>query len=144
MSAPCRLTVRRDRGSALLAAMFLIVVVATLGIFAVRLQANQQQVGTLQLLQYRANAAAHAGLEYWSTRIASDPGIACSTVSINFDSYPGLRDFTVTAGCVAINAGTGNVYIVTADARSGAPFGSPDFVRRQLVRRVAPTSGVYD
>lgn len=111
--------------------------------FARSWQANQQQVATLQLLEYRANAAAHAGLEYWAARIANDANVTCDAVPLNFSSYPGLRRFSVIASCVQINTGVGNVYIVTSDARAGT-FGSPDFVRRQLVRRVAPTSGVYD
>jgi MSHA biogenesis protein MshP len=139
--------VGRQQGSALIAALFLIVVVAALGAFAVRLQANQRQVANLQLLEYRATAAAHAGLEYWSSRVASDALVACPAPSpdrLDLNAHAGLRGFTVDVSCTRIDSGMGAVYEITADAWTSA-YGSPDFVRRRLTRRVATIApGVYD
>jgi MSHA biogenesis protein MshP len=128
---------RRQRGSALIAALFLIVVVAALGAFAMHLNAMQNQTATLQLLQARAAAAAHAGLEFWSQRVYSDPGnnLPCAATNVPISGFPGFDGFTVTVDCIRIANGSSFVYEVTATAVHGA-FGDPSFVRRQATRRL--------
>jgi MSHA biogenesis protein MshP len=126
----------RQGGSALLAALFLIIVVAALGIFAMRLGMDQRKAASLELLQLRANTAAHAGLEYWTQRArASNGTIGCSTDSITFLAADRLDGFQVQASCTRIPMGTAVVYEISADAMHGV-YGQPDFVRRTARRRV--------
>ena len=137
-----------QRGSALIAALFLIVVLAALGAFAVRIGSDQLQTANLQLLQYRALAAANSGLEFWAYRASTNPGTLCipPPAPLNFANIRGLDGFIVTVRCTRIVVnGADVVYEVTADASSGV-YGSPDFVRRRLTRRMStmPAPGVWD
>ena len=137
---------RKEQGSALVVALFLIVVVGALGVFAVRLQTDQTQSGNLQLLRYRAVAAAQSGLEYWSHQVATNNNIACPPspfLQLNFGSTTGLNGFSVTVSCIRIVSGTSAVYEVTADARNNANYGSADFVHRMLKRRISTATLVY-
>lgn len=141
-------TFRHQQGTALIAALFLIVVVAALGVFAVRLQTDDQQIGTLQLLEYRARAAAHAGLEYASARLANaGAGAQCSDVQtaspIYLGGHPGLSGFSVTVQCDWVDIDAGRVFEIEATGSHGV-FGAPDFARRTLTRRVAPAFGLYE
>jgi Tfp pilus assembly protein PilX len=134
----------RQSGSALVAAMFLLVVVGTLGIFAARLQANQQQGATLQLQEYRGSLAAQAGLEYWSYHLAHGNAGLCPAVPATGSQVVTFSGFAVTATCSSIATGTGSVvYVVTSDAQAGT-FGTPDFVRRSATRRMQSSPAVFD
>jgi MSHA biogenesis protein MshP len=144
---PCR-----QRGSALIAALFMIIVVAGLGIVAMRLESDQRQTANLGLLEYRADAAAHAGLEFYTHVIVSstpDCSPAPPPLSLPLD----LNGFAVFISCEQITDPAGNfIYEVTAEARSTAGYGAADFVRRSLQRRIAlptavttlPTPGVFE
>jgi MSHA biogenesis protein MshP len=119
------------RGFALVPAIFLIVVLAALAAFAVRIYGGQQQTVTLALQGARALAAARAGIE-WSARRALNGD--CSTSSLAL-SESALAGFSVTVGCssqsYATAAGTVNVYLLDALATRGV-YGSPDFVSRRV------------
>jgi hypothetical protein len=144
----------RERGSALIAALFLIIVVGGLGIVAMRLESDQRQAANLHLLEYRADAAAHAGLEFWTHVIVSSTP-ACPTRDDPESLTPpaDLASFTVLLWCERITDPVGNfVYEVTAEAQATSGYGTANFVRRRLHRRVAPptaatgvpTPGVFD
>ncbi len=124
-----------QRGAALIVALFLIVVVAALGVFALRIGINQSQAASLSLLEARAESAAHAGLEYWSRRVHANSSLPCAPTNVPLSSLTGFQGFTVTVDCQRIASGTGFVYEVTARARHGS-FGQPDFVQREAFRRV--------
>ncbi len=136
-----------QQGVALIAALFLIVVVAALGAFAVRLHTDDQQIGTLQLLEYRANAAAHAGLEYAAARLVNaGAGAQCSDVQTNaiyLGGHAGLSGFNVTVRCDWVDISAGRVFELEATGSHGV-FGAPDFARKTLTRRIAPAFGLYE
>jgi MSHA biogenesis protein MshP len=54
----------RQRGFALVAALFMLVVLAVLGAAAVRLNMSQQSSSDLDLAGVRADAAVETGIEY--------------------------------------------------------------------------------
>jgi MSHA biogenesis protein MshP len=128
-----------ESGSALIAALFLIVVLASLGAFAVRLGTDQRQNTNVQLLQYRALAAANSGIEFWARRVnVTNAAVSCTAPlppSLTFTGVPALDGFTVTLRCNRIASGGQAVYEVTATAISGN-FGNPDFVSRRVSRRI--------
>jgi MSHA biogenesis protein MshP len=126
---------RNQQGSALLTALFLIVVVAALGVTAMRLGNDQRHTSTLEVLQMRATFAAHAGLEYWTRRAFANNNIPCSSDRINLNPGDRLDGFSVQASCTRIQMGTQVVYDITAVATHGV-YGDPDFVSRRLRRRV--------
>jgi MSHA biogenesis protein MshP len=127
---------RRQQGAALMTALFLLVVVAALGAFSIRLSGDQQQYGALELAQMRATQAANAGLEYWSNRVSADNNVACAAINLDLNAFRGFDGFTVLTSCVRIPAGPAVVYEITADATGGA-YGTPEFVRRRLTRRIS-------
>jgi MSHA biogenesis protein MshP len=125
-----------QQGAAMIAALFLIVVLAALGAFAVRIGVDQQQTANLQLMQYRARSAANAGLESWAyqTFTALPAPTPCPAAA----AAPFVvGDFNVAVRCTRIDVdGSDYVYDVTADATiRTVAFGSPDFVRRSQSRR---------
>jgi MSHA biogenesis protein MshP len=118
----------------LVAAIFLIVVVASLGAFAVRLGMGQHQTVNLALLSSRALAAANAGIE-WSASKAFDavsPSCGSNTLSL---TQGALAGFSVDVTCTSTSFGTeGTLYIMTSSARYGS-FGQPDYVSRTVSAR---------
>ena len=60
---------RCQRGFALVAALFLLVVLATLGAYAVRLNMSQQGSTDLYLAGARAEAAVQTGIQYAAARV---------------------------------------------------------------------------
>ena len=128
-----RTRITRQRGSALFAALFLLIVVGMLGAYAVRLGVNEQHAVSLQLLQIRAEAAAASGLEFASNRALID--ICALATPVNLAASPELAPFVVGVSCTRISSGAQRVYELSATAATGA-YGSPDFVQRTLLRRV--------
>ena len=65
---------REQRGFALIGALFLLVVLAALGAFAVRINMTQRHAADLDLQELRAEAALNAGVEYAAARLLA-PGV---------------------------------------------------------------------
>ena len=125
---------RAQRGAALIAVIFLIVVVASMGAFAVRTGLEQQQMANLSLLEVRADAAAYSALEFASHRL-NGGATTCPAVITLPAASPGTGGFTVQLECVDVT-GANAVYQITATAIHGV-FGNPDRVRRIRTRRVS-------
>jgi len=126
---------RKQGGSALIVALFLIIVVAAFGVFALRIGVNQQQTASLGLLASRGTAAALSGLEYGSNRVFNNQCAPSVTLPV------GIDDFTVTVWCSGptdhtIGLATYQVYDLTSRAVHGV-YGTPDFVPRTRERRVS-------
>jgi MSHA biogenesis protein MshP len=122
-------------GGALIAAIFLIVVVATLGAFAIRTGMDQQYMASLSWMEARADAAAYSGLEFASDRL-SGGATACPSPIFLPPGSPGMNGFSITLQCVDLSAGANTVYQITATAVHGN-FGNSDYVRRIRTRRVS-------
>ncbi len=119
-----------QRGMALIAALFLIVVLASLGMFAVRIGGAQQQTVNLGLLGDRAVAAANSGIEYGAFRAVVQGNCAnWPAFNLNQAALAGLR---VEVRCVALGGGN---FDITSFASNGA-YGSPDYVSRTVTRTV--------
>jgi MSHA biogenesis protein MshP len=128
---------RRSRGFALIAALFLLVVVALLGTFAARVNASQEGSGALDLAGVRADAALQAGIQYAAERVLAAgcgglPGALplAQNFSVAFDNCQQLPNPVANVPSV-------NVFSVRATATRGQ-YGSPDFVSRQRTVRITP------
>jgi MSHA biogenesis protein MshP len=123
----------RVRGFSLVAALFLIVVVAALGAFAVRIGAGQQQTVNLELLSARALAAANSGIEFGAYQ-ALKPASSCVSATLNL-TEAGASGFSVDVTCSPSSHTEGgvsvNVYRIDATAYAGT-YGTPDFVSRRV------------
>lgn len=135
---------QRNNGFALVAALFLIIVLAALGLFAIKISSTQQQSIDLELLGARAQAAADSGIEYASNRVLKH-GPACINTTLPL-SQAALKGFTVTITCTLtahtisgtapICAGDNcNVYELISTATDGT-YGTADYVSRRQTRTV--------
>ena len=130
---------RRQRGISLVAAIFLIVVIALLASFAVT--AGTSKLGALNqlLLADRAAAAAHAGAE-WGAYRARVAGVCPAPPGVTFNIAQGaLRGFRVTVSCTSTtHAPPANWYVrdITAFAQYGN-FGASEYAARTAYARVS-------
>jgi MSHA biogenesis protein MshP len=133
---------RRQSGFSLVAAIFLIVVLAALGAFAVQVAMTQYQSSNLELLQARAQAAAEAGIEYGANITLQRAVPYCLPTTLNL-TQGALAGFVVKVTCTStthqIYTGatptTYTVYALTATASNGT-YGAQDYVSRTVSRNV--------
>lgn len=134
----------QQRGVVLIAVLFLIVVLAGLGVFAIRLGTEQQQSVNLELLGARAQAAADSGIELGAYRALSAAACApllptITTVTVTL-TEAALNGFTVRIDCRhsthVVGAVTYDVYRLNAFAQSGT-YGTPAYVTRTATRIVS-------
>lgn len=124
----------RQRGFTLVAALFLIVVLAALGIAIVTISGVQRQSVNLSLKETQAYFAARSGLEYASWFATQNPAAGCTSTTLT----PGgnqLTGMTITLACASSthteNGSTFYVYSYTSVASYGT-YGQPDYVSRTL------------
>jgi MSHA biogenesis protein MshP len=130
----------QQRGVSIVAALFLIVVLAAVGGFAMQIGTSQQQTINLSILQARAQAAADAGIEWGSSRALLGNTCPSGILSLNQGA---LRGFTVSVTSAApcpttqVVAGVGRqLFTFTAVATRGT-YGTADFVSRKATRTVS-------
>lgn len=130
----------RQTGFSLVAAVFLIVVLAALAAFAVQIAMTQSQGANMELLEAQAQAAAEAGIEYEANIALQGPGTCRANTTLRLNQ-PGLPNFVVRVGCTRsshqIGAGptTYYVYALTSTASHGN-YGGSDYVARNITRNV--------
>ena len=138
----------RQRGFNIVTAVFLIVVLALLGVFIVSLSGLQQAGVRLDLLGVRGYQAARAGIE-WAAYQVLDPNntlnpVTCTQLPacpISPTTLPALggslSPFTVTVACAALatpaTEGTRNiqVYAITSTATTGTA-GTTGYINREV------------
>jgi MSHA biogenesis protein MshP len=142
-----------QRGFSIVTAVFLVVVLALLGVFIVSVTGLQQSGQTLDIQGVRAYQAARAGIEWGAYQVldpnnTQNPG-TCSPLnwpttcaaSTTLPALAGsLSSFTVTVACAESLTTEGNrelhVYQVTSTACNQAPCPNPapgtGYAERQL------------
>ena len=130
---------RRAGGFSIVAAVFLIVVVALIAGYAVTIGSVQQADTTSALVAARADAAASSGLEWGIARVTRDG--ACPAASTTFSpAGTTLAAFVVSVACSATaiteGATTYTLFTVTATATFGS-VGSEDYTRRVATAQVS-------
>lgn len=123
---------RREHGFALVAALFMLVVLAGLGVVAVKLANVQHHTVSLTMQSARAFQAAQSGIDYGAYRAL----IAASCAPATFTyAEGGLAGFNINVTCNATvhaeGANITNVYALEAFAWSGV-YGTPDYVSRRI------------
>lgn len=128
-----------NAGFALLSALFILVVLAGLGVVAVRLLGVQHHSVSLALQGAKAFAAAQSGIEYGAYRAVATGTCAATTFTF---AEGGLNGFDVQIDCAASAHGEGaattTVYAIEAFASAGI-YGSPDYVSRRIQATVTDT-----
>lgn len=125
----------KQKGFGLVAAMFVIIIIAAVIATMARLAVTQNATNSLAIQQARAYQAARAGLEYGIAQVLAGNG--CSGFV--------LQGFSITVGC-ALDAGSPvavpeesstpvRFYTITASAEYGVA-GSADYAYRRLTALV--------
>lgn len=137
---------RMQRGFSLVTAIFLLVVIAALGAFAVTISTTQQQSAALDLLGARAYQAARAGIEWGVYQIVSapagvpPPGIACpaggASNAVAMPAGSTLAIFAVDVSCwsstpVSEAGATVTLYRLQSTAAQGG-VATSGYVERQI------------
>lgn len=136
-----------QRGFSLVSAIFLLVVIAALGTFAVTLSTTQQQGAALDVLGARAYQAARAGIEWGAYQVLPASGAAfatncrAGTTSQGISPLPNtLSGFNVNVGCSTTSHVEDTitlwVYQLTSTATQGTAA-TPDYVERQMTVTIA-------
>lgn len=126
-----------QRGVSLLAALFLITVLALLGGAAARLAGVGAQTVTISVLSARALHAAVSGAE-WGAYQALVNG-SCTPATLNM-SAAGVAGFQVEVTCSASVFVDGGLTVTSYTIESFAQFGiygEPDYVSRRIVLRAS-------
>jgi MSHA biogenesis protein MshP len=134
----------RQQGFALVAAIFIIVVLAMLGVMMVTIGGIQRATTSAAVLGARAYHAARTGVEWGIHGALNNTVATCGNspsppnppTTNNFNlSVNGLNGFTVTVVCGYTEHrelnNPYNIYVITATATFGA-FGSDSYVSRTL------------
>lgn len=130
---------RRSSGVGLVTAIFLLVVLAALGVAMVGIFTTQQAGAALDEQGARAYQAARAGIE-WGLYRQLRQG-ACNNASFGFPANSSLSGFTVTVTCTPAPAAAPTRWLITSTACNLQPPGSscppnasnsPDYVQRRL------------
>jgi MSHA biogenesis protein MshP len=140
-----------ERGFSLISAIFLLVVIAALGTFAVTLFTTQQENEAMDLLGTRAYQAARSGVEWGAFQAIQTPaGIACAALPASAVNGPiamanTLQNFRVTVNCgtVAVSEpsptdplASVTIYQLTSLATLGVAT-TPNYVERQISVTIA-------
>jgi MSHA biogenesis protein MshP len=119
----------RQRGFALVAAMFLIIVIALVIAAMARLSITQHGTNSLAIQQARAYQAAWAGLEWGVARAVND-GVCTGGSPSLADSN--LRDFSLRVSCNSVAYDYVQIFRITAEAESVGPDSRADYAWRRL------------
>jgi MSHA biogenesis protein MshP len=136
-----------QRGFSLISAIFLLVVIAALGTFAVTLSTTQQQDITLDVLGARAYQAARAGIELGAYQAIIGGAPTCAALpasaatAVAMPASPStLNGFNVTLYCgsVAVSeaAATVTMYQLNVTAKKGT-VATQNYVERQVAVTIA-------
>lgn len=127
---------RLQRGFSLVAAVFIIVVLALLGTTMVFLGVLERETVSAAIQGSRAYHAARSGVEagLFLAVSSSGPGF-CGDSNYNLNNIDGLNGFNVAVNCSAAThrelATNYSVYVITSTATTGT-FGTPDYYERVL------------
>jgi len=129
----------RQKGFSLVAAIFLVVVLAGLGTVAVRISTAQSSSASQALRGAQALHAAKSGIA-WATHQALAGNCANQTTTL---VEGGTNGFSVTTTCNqtshAEGATTTNVFIIDVLAASGR-YGTSDYVSRRLQVKITDSA----
>ncbi len=131
---------RKERGFALMAALFVLIILTALAAFAVRIGTTQQQSVAFDVLIARAQAAADSGIEFGANQALKHT--QCLPSQVVVPTAAALNGFTVIVTCsnpsthqIGASATPYHAYDLQSTAQHGA-YGSPDYVARTVSRTV--------
>jgi len=128
-------------GFSLISAIFLLVVIAALGTFAVTISTTQQQSAALDVMGARAYQAARAGIEWGAFQVLQNGSCVAASPALTLPDT--LAGFNVIVTCIPSpsnpfdEAGTAvNMFQLISTATQGTAT-TPDYVERQMSVTIA-------
>ena len=119
-----RVKLSRSRGFTLISALFVLVVVTSLGVYMTTLSSAQHLSSALSVRSAQADYVAHSGIEWVLYRLhAGDDSIAVDSYTVSIDSC--------SVQNVSEGGSTYPLYDISVTARFGS-YGDFDFVRRRV------------
>lgn len=141
---------RSQKGVSLVAAIFILIVLSTLGAYMVTVGGTNRATSSAALQGARAYQAARSGIAWSAYLITSaadqaaarnscDNIIDANSFTLNAD---GLVGFTINTTCeFTPHSQQGDditVYVISSTATSGGNYGDLDFVQRRLRATISP------
>lgn len=127
------------QGFSIVSAIFLLVVLAFLGVAMVTFSTTQHQTSAMDVMGARAYQAARAGIEWGAYQVLQNGGACAATTTLPAMTGT-LSGFTVTVTCASTphsEAGVPvNIYQLTSTATQGTAA-TPDYVERQITATIA-------
>ena len=140
-----------QRGFSLVSAIFLLVVIAALGAFALTISNSQQQSDAMDVLGKRVYQAARAGIE-WGTFQITQSGVSGTNFASQCQGPTGTAKNITLAGtmfsnflpvavsCTAVTATDASamwVYTLSASAATAGTPGGLNYIERQISVTIA-------
>jgi MSHA biogenesis protein MshP len=113
---------KKESGIALIAAIFLVVVIGAALVILATLSVRNSQQTTQNLLQARASLAASAALEY-AVQTIVETGSCPANPTVNVPSY---TEFTVSLACIENDYNRPSQSITVFELTASSEYGSPD------------------
>lgn len=127
---------KRQRGFSLVSAIFLLVVLAGLGVYAVRLNTMQQQTVTAGLRAAQAFHAARSGVAWGAYRALNAGSCGATTLNLTEGATAGFR-VSVQCSQSTHTEGSSTVRVFVFDVRAEAgTYGGPDYVSRRVQTKI--------
>ena len=126
---------RIQRGFALPAAIFLLLVIGLVVVLMSRLAVNQSQAADLAMQQARAWQAARSALAWGIHQVNATAACASGSVSL---AGSNLAGFSASLSCTQRNytneqGGSVRIFELVATASNGSPGSRPDYAWRQIM-----------
>ena len=121
---------RQVRGFTLISALFVLVVVSSLGVYLVNLSSGQHLSTALSVRSAQALFAAHSGMDWVIYRLSQGDNCAALPASLNIDAYTVDID---SCSVSTLNEGGASysVFAITVTSQIGT-YGDSGFVSRQI------------
>jgi MSHA biogenesis protein MshP len=127
---------RQQRGFSLVSAVFLLVVLAGLGVYAVRINTLQQQTVTAGMRAAQAFHAARSGVAWGAYRALNAGSCAAATLNLTEGATAGFRvSVQCTQSTHTEGVSTVRVFVFDVRAESGV-YGGPDYVSRRVQAKI--------
>lgn len=127
---------KAQQGFSLVSAIFLLVVLAGLGVYAVRINTLQQQTVTAGLRGAQAFHAARTGVAWGAYRALNAGTCAAATLNLTEGATAGFR-VSVQCSQSTHTEGAATVRVFVFDVRAEAGvYGGPDYVSRRVQTKI--------
>jgi len=126
-------------GFTLIQAVFIVVVLALLGVAMMRLIGVESTTGSMALQGARGYQAARSGLDWGAARVSGSSN--CTNMDCNSGGAMTIEGFQVTVSCgcqqfTEATVGPYPVYTIRSEATFGTDHRSPDYISRRLEMKI--------